>query len=182
MCCTIGCTAWVPSIYTFHTGWLLARSLIPGSSGHEEVLLTWKAFWVLWLCGVLCIYVNYAADVQKSYVRGCNGKCNVWGAPAKVIRAEYVDDKGRKKRSLLLYSGFWGISRHFHYIPEILGALFWTVPVHYSSILPYFYVIYLIILLFDRAGRDDERCRNKYGKYWDKYCKYVPYKVVPFLF
>lgn len=22
----------------------------------------------------------------------------------------------------------WGISRHFHYIPEILGAFFWTLP------------------------------------------------------
>lgn len=72
----------------------------------------------------------------------------------------------------------------------------------------YFYVIYLTILLLDRAIRDDERCRKKYisyilfelactvfkclpdrflsiwryGKYWDLYCKKVPYKVIPFVF
>jgi 7-dehydrocholesterol reductase len=49
-----------------------------------------------------------------------------------------------------------------------------------SAILgPYFYVIYLTILLTDRAWRDDDRCRMKYGKYWDQYCDEVPYKILP---
>jgi 7-dehydrocholesterol reductase len=34
-------------------------------------------------------------------------------------------------------------------------------------------------LLTDRAFRDDNRCRAKYGKHWDEYCANVPYKIVP---
>ena len=34
-------------------------------------------------------------------------------------------------------------------------------------------------LLAAAAYRDDQRCRAKYGKYWEQYCKEVPYKIVP---
>jgi len=40
-------------------------------------------------------------------------------------------------------------------------------------------VTFLTILLFDRATRDDKRCRKKYGKYWEEYCRRVPWKIVP---
>ena len=85
----------------------------------------------------------------------------------------------RKKKSLLLVSGWWGVSRHFHYIPEVMGAFFWTVPALFDNFLPYFYVIFLAILLTERAFRDDNRCAFKYGKDWDTYCERVPYKIVP---
>ena len=26
---------------------------------------------------------------------------------------------------------------------------------------------------------DDQRCKDKYGKYWDQYCALVPYKIIP---
>ena len=29
------------------------------------------------------------------------------------------------------------------------------------------------------AFRDEGRMRDKYGAQWDKYCKLVPYKIVP---
>ncbi|KAF5953181.1 hypothetical protein HYC85_011125 [Camellia sinensis] len=73
----------------------------------------------------------------------------------------------------------WGLSRHFHYVPEILAAFFWTVPTLFNHFLPYFYVVFLTILLFDRAKRDDDRCRSKYGKYWKLYCEKVPYRIIP---
>uniref|UniRef100_A0A453GMV0 7-dehydrocholesterol reductase n=1 Tax=Aegilops tauschii subsp. strangulata TaxID=200361 RepID=A0A453GMV0_AEGTS len=73
----------------------------------------------------------------------------------------------------------WGFSRHFHYVPEILAAFFWTVPALFNHFMPYFYVIHLTILLLDRAKRDDDRCSTKYGKYWKMYCNRVPYRVVP---
>lgn len=37
-----------------------------------------------------------------------------------------------------------------------------------AAIAPYFYTVFLILLLVDRAFRDDTRCRAKYGKHWDK--------------
>lgn len=181
-----GCTAWVPSVYTFHTGWLLSNYLNDTSVGSVYNILMRRqtpfVFALILALGVLSIYINYDCDIQRSYVRSKDGKCDIWFKPAKVIRTNYIDNAGKKRQSILLYSGYWGITRHFHYIPEILASLFWAVPTHLFSILPYFYVIYLTILLLDRAGRDDGRCRTKYGKYWEKYCKLVPYKVIPFVY
>ena len=53
-----------------------------------------------------------------------------------MIRASYQTSEGEEKKSLLLASGWWGISRHFHYIPEIAAAFFWTVPALFTNPLP----------------------------------------------
>lgn len=101
-------------------------------------------------------------------VAQAKGQITVWGKPAGYITAGYVNARGEKASSLLLYTGWWGVARHFHYLPEITGAFFWTVPALFESPTPYFYVVFLILLLTDRAFRDDIRCRGKYGKHWDK--------------
>lgn len=49
------------------------------------------------------------------------------------------------------------------------------------QIMAYFYSIFLVILLVDRAFRDDLRCAAKYTTYWDEYRKLVPYKILPFV-
>jgi 7-dehydrocholesterol reductase len=49
-------------------------------------------------------------------------------------------------------------------------------------VLPYVYVIYLTILLCDRAIRDDKRCAAKYGTYRDEYCARVRWRVLPGVF
>lgn len=82
----------------------------------------------------------------------------------------------------LRHAGWWGLSRHFHYLPEIGAAFLWTAPAGFAHPLPYFYVFFLTLLLFDRAFRDDARCASKYGKFWQEYCRAVPYKIVPFVF
>jgi 7-dehydrocholesterol reductase len=79
-------------------------------------------------------------------------------------------------------SGWWGVARHFHYVPEILGAVCWTLPALFTHFLPWFYVVFLTLLLLDRIYRDDTRCRAKYGKFWDAYCEKVPYSLIPFVF
>ncbi|KAL6511303.1 7-dehydrocholesterol reductase [Orobanche hederae] len=129
--------------------------------------------------GILCIYINYDCDRERQEFRRTNGKCSVWGkAPSKIV-ASYRTTTGETKTSLLLTSGWWGLARHFHYVPEILGAFFWTVPALFNHFMPYFYVVFLTILLLDRARRDDDRCKSKYGKYWKSYCEKVPYRVMP---
>ncbi|KAF2610929.1 hypothetical protein F2Q70_00013698 [Brassica cretica] len=131
------------------------------------------------VAGCLCIYINYDCDRQRQEFRRTNGKCSVWGkAPSKIV-ATYTTTAGETKTSLLLTSGWWGLARHFHYVPEISSAFFWTVPALFNNFLPYFYVIFLTILLFDRAKRDDDRCRSKYGKYWKLYCEKVKYRIIP---
>jgi 7-dehydrocholesterol reductase len=105
------------------------------------------------------------------------GKCNIWGKPAEYITAEYISG-GEKKQNLLLTSGWWGLSRHFHYVPEIMASFFWCLPAWNSGyIIPYFYAFpYLTLLLLDRAYRDDARCSQKYGKHWAKYCEKVGFE------
>ena len=91
----------------------------------------------------------------------------------------YCTESGEIKESQLLASGFWGIARHFHYVPEILGAFFWTVPARFNHAFPYFYVVFLTILLLHRAFRDEERCHKKYGEGWEIYCAKVRWRIFP---
>ncbi|XP_033138916.1 uncharacterized protein LOC103848761 isoform X1 [Brassica rapa] len=164
-----GCLVWVPSIYTSPGMYLV---------NHPVQLGTQLAIYIL-VAGILCIYINYDRDRQRQEFRRTNGKCSVWGkAPSKIV-ATYKTTASETKTSLLLTSGWWGLARHFHYVPEILSSFFWTVPAFFSNFLPYFYVIYLTILLFDRAKRDDDRRRSKYGKYWKFYCEKVRHMIVP---
>lgn len=166
-----GCLVWVPGIYTSQTLYLV---------NHPNHLGLPLAF-TIFICGATCIILNYLADRQRQRVRLKNGECKIWGSTPVIIKAKFTTEEGEKKQNLLLASGWWGIARHFHYVPEILGAFFWTVPALFSNFLPYFYVIFLAILLIERAFRDDRRCANKYGNDWDSYCKRVPYKIIPFV-
>lgn len=167
-----GCLVWVPSVYTSSTLYLTAHPIQLG------LPLAVAIFTI----GTIGIFLNYAADAQREMVRNTNGNCVVWGSKPEVIHATYYTEDGEEKKSLLLVSGWWGVSRHFHYIPELLAALFWSLPALSTSIVPYFYFIFLCILLTNRAIRDDRRCAEKYGKYWKMYCEKVPYKILPFIY
>uniref|UniRef100_A0A4W5NW62 Delta(14)-sterol reductase LBR n=1 Tax=Hucho hucho TaxID=62062 RepID=A0A4W5NW62_9TELE len=79
----------------------------------------------------------------------------------------------------LLVSGLWGLVRHPNYLGDLIMALAWSLPCGFTHILPYFYVIYLSILLVHREARDEAQCRRKYGSAWDDYCREVPYRIIP---
>jgi 7-dehydrocholesterol reductase len=132
--------------------------------------------------GLAMIAVNYDADRQRAEFRRSGGRTKVWGRVPRKIEATYETADGKKKTSLLLVAGWWGLARHFHYLPEILAAAAWSCGGGLASPLPYVYLIFLVGLLADRAFRDDERCRSKYGDYWEQYCKLVPSRVVPGIF
>jgi 7-dehydrocholesterol reductase len=144
--------------------------------------LPWPVAGAIFVLGIGAIYVNYAADAQRQRVRAADGATMVWGRPPDLIRAPYLTADGRQHESLLLVSGWWGLARHFHYVPEITLALAWSLPSGFTHFIPYFYVLYLTILLTDRASRDDRRCRRKYGPCWDEYCRRVPWKIIPGLY
>jgi len=164
-----GCLVWVPAVYTSSTLYLV---------DHPVHLGTPLAV-AIFVAGVGSVFINYFADAQRQRVRATNGKTTVWGKPPEIIVGHYRTTEGEEKTSLLLASGWWGISRHFHYVPEVLGAFFWCLPALFSNLLPYFYVIFLAILLTDRAFRDDNRCAAKYGADWDAYRARVRYRIIP---
>lgn len=166
-----GCLVWVPCVYTSPTMYLVL---------HPNDLSLWLAT-LIFILGTVSILINYWADRQRQLVRATEGNCTIWGKKPRITLANYTTETGEAKQSILLTSGWWGISRHFHYVPEIAAAFFWSVPALFTSITPYFYVCFLSILLFDRAFRDDKRCAKKYGEYWQTYCQLVPYKIIPFV-
>eukprot|EP00002_Diphylleia_rotans_P007279 TRINITY_DN1678_c0_g1_i2.p1 TRINITY_DN1678_c0_g1~~TRINITY_DN1678_c0_g1_i2.p1 ORF type:complete len:437 (-),score=76.19 TRINITY_DN1678_c0_g1_i2:406-1716(-) len=167
-----GVMTWVPAIYPISTVWLVKHpiELSPALAG---------ALFVLGICSII---LNYQVDAQKQLVRATGGKCKIWGEDPVLIVGNYVTEDGKKRSNLLLASGWWAVSRHFHYVPELILAYSWSLPALFFNIVPYTYAIFLTILLTDRAYRDDERCRFKYGHSWGEYCKRVPYRILPGIF
>lgn len=164
-----GCMVWVPSIYTLHTFWLASHPILLSGPYCALVLSV----------GLFCVWLNYDCDRQRKDFRASGGKLKIWGKEAKYIIADYKTEDGQKRTSFLLVSGWWGVARHFHYVPEIVAAFIWSSAGVLSHALPLFYPLFLCILLVDRAWRDDARCFDKYGESWIRYRQAVPYKIVP---
>jgi 7-dehydrocholesterol reductase len=107
-----GCLVWVPAIYTSAAQYLVLKPIHLG--------MPWAL--TIFSLGILAICINYLADKQRQKVRATQGKCLVFGKKPDLIPVSYVTEQGEKKQTILLASGFWGIARHFHYVPEILAA------------------------------------------------------------
>jgi 7-dehydrocholesterol reductase len=104
----------------------------------------------------------------------------VWGQAAKVIEAKYCTGDGKTHSALLSCCGYQALSRHFHYLPDIINLFLYCSPSGFTSgVLPWLYFLYLTGLLLDRTYRIDARCDAKYGKYWEQYVTRVPYRLVP---
>ncbi|TRY77041.1 hypothetical protein TCAL_03858 [Tigriopus californicus] len=167
-----GCLCWVQVFYTFCAYYLVyypSQSTLLGS-------LSIVVF------GLLSLTLNYMADYQKEKFKANKGRCFIWGKPAKYLEVETVGSDGRKKKSTLLLSGFWGMSRHMNYVFELMLAFTWSLPGFQLGIWPFLYFIFLLILLVHRTFRDDKKCQQKYGAGWNKYCLMVPYKMIPYVF
>jgi 7-dehydrocholesterol reductase len=182
-----GCLVWVPAVYTSPAMYLVKQpgdflGSFDGILGNSTNTTSVGLASIIFLVGVLSIYVNYDSDRQRHYFRRTKGKCLIWGQPPRKIHAKYITANGHVNESLLLASGWWGVARHFHYAPELMAAFMWSCTAGTASIVPYLYLMFLTALLVDRSYRDDERCRAKYGKSWEKYCELVPYRIMPFLF
>eukprot|EP00742_Colponemidia_sp_Colp-10_P004497 GILJ01004800.1.p1 GENE.GILJ01004800.1~~GILJ01004800.1.p1 ORF type:complete len:441 (-),score=55.85 GILJ01004800.1:207-1529(-) len=167
-----GCLVFVPGFYTLPSFYI---ALNPTTLGLPLAA-------AVFLAGVLSVYINYDCDRQRQTFRKSDGKCTIWGKQPEFIVADYVTEKGEKKKSLLLLTGWWSLARHFHYVPELSGTFFWSCSAGFSHLMPFSYFCFLCLLLLDRQYRDDERCRAKYGKHWAKYCARVPYRIIPGVF
>jgi 7-dehydrocholesterol reductase len=167
-----GCLVWVPSIYTSPALYLV----------HHPIDLPLLVAALIFIVGVLSIGANFLADKQRMAFRESGGELLIFGKKPQMTQVTYKTHSGEERKNILLASGFWGIARHFHYVPELAGAFLWSSPALFTHFFPYFYFSFLFCLLFDRALRDDKRCAEKYGKGWEEHCKKVPYKILPFIY
>jgi hypothetical protein len=106
----------------------------------------------------------------------------MFGMPVRALNVKYYTLDGTIKTSYLLLSGFWGIARHLNYTGDILLSSTWCLMCGFGNILPYFYIIYIFLLLLTRTFRDETKCSGKYGNGWKEYCKRVPYRFIPNIF
>ncbi len=159
-----GDLVWVPMTYSLQAHYLIDRV-------HS---LPWWGAVLIVITNMLGLYIFRAVNLQKHKFRGDPENAKIWGK-----KAEYMQTAQGGK---LLLSGFWGWSRHFNYVGDILMALSWSLPCLFGSALPYFYPIYFAILLIHRERRDHNFCSKKYGDDWTRYCEKVPHRIIPGLY
>ncbi|KAM3300415.1 hypothetical protein ACQJBY_041433 [Aegilops geniculata] len=154
-----GDLVFIPFTFTIQGWWLLGNKV-------ELPLLASVANCIIFLIGYL---VFRGANKQKHLFKK-DPKAPIWGKPPKVVGGK------------LLVSGYWGIARHCNYLGDLLLALSFSLPCGASSVIPYFYPTYLLILLIWRERRDEARCSEKYKDIWAEYCKLVPWRILPYVY
>ena len=170
-----GETVWLTFMNTLQSCYLLYNPII---------LPWWGVIFVLTL-GLSGYAMFRSINAQKDYFRRemyKNGKCVIWGRPARYIPAAYTTSLGEHKQTYLLAAGWWGQARHLNYLADFMNALSYGLACGFGHVLPYFYFVFIFFLLLHRSYRDDIKCRQKYGAAWQKYCRLVPYKIVPYLY
>ncbi|XP_050230152.1 delta(14)-sterol reductase [Mercurialis annua] len=154
-----GDLVWIPFTFSIQGWWLLGN----------RVELTTAA--VVSNCFIFLIgYLVFRGANKQKHDFKKNPKALIWGKPPRVIGGK------------LLASGYWGIARHCNYLGDLLLALSFSLPCGISSPIPYFYPIYLLILLIWRERRDEARCAVKYKDVWVEYRKLVPWRILPYLY
>uniref|UniRef100_A0A3B1IGI1 7-dehydrocholesterol reductase n=1 Tax=Astyanax mexicanus TaxID=7994 RepID=A0A3B1IGI1_ASTMX len=134
------------------------------------------------ILGLLGYYIFRSANHQKDLFRRTEGKCTIWGRKPAYIECSYRSADGGTHKSKLMTSGFWGVTRHMNYTGDLMGSLAYCLACGGGHLLPYFYIIYMTILLVHRCIRDEHRCSNKYGKDWKRYTEAVPQRLLPGIF
>lgn len=170
-----GDLVWLPFTYTLQAFYLV----------HYPDHLSSCSVIAIMIIGLSGYSIFRLANNQKDTFRkdmAESGTSVVWGRAATYINAVYKTHEGQIRESPLLTSGWWGLARHFNYFGDLLGCLAYSLTCGVDHLLPWFYFIYMIILLTHRVFRDHVRCKEKYGKFWDEYCRKVPYKIVPYIF
>jgi len=124
--------------------------------------------------------VSIGETNRKSFSKNNHTKSNYIGC--NYLVKSNTSSKHCYQESRLLISGLWGYARKMNYTGDIIIAACFCLACGFEHILPYFYSIYLTILLVNRCYRDEHRCKNKYGDDWDKYCRLVKYRLVPYVF
>lgn len=164
-----GCMAAVPSIYTIQCQYL-AR--------YPADLSPFKATAVLVL-GLGGYIIFRSANRQKDAIRSTNGRCSIWGRQPEYLRCSYKTEDGQRHESILLFSGWWGFSRHANYLGDIMQAVALGFACGSFHFLPWAYTFFLSSLIINRIPRDEARCQRKYGKNWATYCAKVRWRLLP---
>ncbi|KAH0830899.1 hypothetical protein AYO21_11545 [Fonsecaea monophora] len=182
-----GDLTWVPFIYSLQARYLAVYPLTLGISG---------------IAGVLGVQ-----GLGYYIFRGANNEKNRFRTNPNDPRVSHLETITTESGSKLLVSGWWGYARHINYLGDWTMSWSYSLPTGiagyiinkyqnpvtghvtrevvqgdargWGMIFTYFYVLYFAVLLVHREMRDEEKCRRKYGKDWERYCKRVRWRIIP---
>nr|KAK5448826.1 erg24, C-14 sterol reductase [Exophiala xenobiotica] len=182
-----GDLVWVPFIYSLPARYLAVYPFSLGITG---------------IVGVLAVqFLGY-------YIfRSANNEKNRFRTDPSDPRVSHLETISTESGSKLLVSGWWGRARHINYCGDWIMSFSYCLPtgiagyiIHtytnpvtgavtrevkqgaargWGMIFTYFYIVYFGVLLVHRELRDEEKCRQKYGKDWERYCKRVKWRIIP---
>jgi delta24(24(1))-sterol reductase len=157
----------VPFLYCFQSLYIFKNQI-----NHQHSLNNYYVG-VLYVLLLVGYYVFDTANSQKACFKLPGIKRNTfpqlpWGALEQPIK-HISTPKGA-----LLIDGWYSFARKLQYTGDIVMALTWGLVCGFGSSLPYFYAFFFICMISHRQWRDEIRCREKYGKYWEIYTKRVP--------
>ena len=150
---------YVPFFYSLPGFWIVDETTPFGTA-------RWLALTAFFL---LALTLFRGANWQKDRFKR-DPQATIWGKPVQTLG-------GR-----ILVSGWWGIGRKLNYTGEIGVYLSFALCAGFSHWQPYLLPLSLLILLTQRARRDDRKCRLKYGALWDEYCRTARFRMFPFIY
>jgi delta14-sterol reductase len=154
-----GDLVYVPFLYSLPCWWI-ARHTTPFETWQ------WLGLSVLFLGS---LWVFREANWQKERYKR-TPEATIWGKKPEVVG-------GR-----LLASGWWGIGRKLNYTGEIGVYLCFALASGFEQPWPYVLPLSLMVLLVQRAARDDRKCSAKYGEVWKAYCERTRFRILPFVY
>ncbi|CAI6001589.1 unnamed protein product [Closterium sp. NIES-64] len=139
---------WIPFTFSVQAWWLLAHG-----TARDSIAATVSLPFAIVTVAVFVVgYAVFRGANRQKHIFKHDPTAKIWGKTPRVVG-------GR-----LLVSGYWGIARHCNYLGDLMLALSYSLPCAFYSLCPYFYPIYLLILLLWRERRDEARCRAKYPR------------------
>ena len=160
-----GCSVWLPFMYTLQIQYLY----------YNPISLNLGYLIFVGLFGLLGYGIFRIANDQKDAIRN-HPKLG------DHIQAVYTTKDGVEHQTRLVCAGLWKYSRHCNYFGDMILSLAMCLSCGTYNIVPYFYFIYMTVLLIHRSERDNHKCQHKYGKAWEIYTTKVPYKIIPFVY
>lgn len=164
-----GCFCLLPTTYTIQGQYL---GMYPSSASNTYLA-------IVFAMGLMGYVMFRTVNNEKDSLRRSEGQCLIWGKPAEYIVAEYTTSDGKRHKSLLLCSGWWGWSRHANYVGDLLLSYSSSALVGSTKVVVWIYAIWMTMILVHRCLRDEKRCSTKYGPAWKEYCRRVPWRFVP---
>ena len=156
-------------------GWLFILPLW-GMAAHPDPGFS-TGWSYVWLIGTATLFlfgwcISRGANLQKyTFKRWPDRKF------LGLIEPKYIEAGDRK----ILYSGLWGVARHFNYMGEgFLSLSIALVFGHFGNPWAWTYFVFIVTLFTFRQIDDDKHCAEKYGpEKWAEYKSRVKYRIFP---